>query len=255
MTATHRTGPPVVLEQPASGWVRILLNSPDNSNALTTELMTALLEALDQAESTAGCRTVVIASAADGFCSGLALSHAATPEWLEHGEPLPRVLFARLARSPLVTVALVEGAAYGGGVGLAAACDQVLVGPGGTFTLTETLLGLIPAIVMPLIAHRTGPHRALAMALTAVELDAEEAVTAGLADAHCEDVPAALRLLLRTIGRTDPAAVQALKRYHSTLYPPEAQPAGADTVALRERFADPATQHRLALFRRLKVLR
>ena len=84
-------------------------------------------------------------------------------------------LLTELGDSRLVTVAVVEGRAVGGGVGLAAACDFVFAGPEAAFRLTELLFGLVPALVMPFVVARTGEHRMLRMAVLAEPYDASAA--------------------------------------------------------------------------------
>lgn len=145
------------------------------------------------------------------FCQGLSLMEP-------HTEPLQPLLerFARLlltvrgAACP--TLALVEGQALGGGLGLAAACDWVLAGPRARFGLPEALVGLVPAMVMPIVAERMGAAAARRMALMAASVDDSEAQRLGLVDLRCTDPLAAARQQLRHLRRAAPSSVSWLKR-------------------------------------------
>jgi polyketide biosynthesis enoyl-CoA hydratase PksH len=235
---------PVLSVQAHPDYVRVTLSRPELRNGLDDDVIAEITSALDYAERAADCRAFVITAFGAYFCAGMRLGRTQL-DWLANDMSPPRTLFTRLVDSPLATIALVDGAAIGGGVGLAAACDQVIAGPGASFRLTETLLGLVPALILPLIARRTGQHRAFSLAQTAQRLDAADAVRLGLADAQTGDPKEALRQLLIRLRSADAAASRALKRYRATLYPLDFGPPGLIGQTLRERFADPATQARI----------
>lgn len=227
--------------------VRIRLDNPGQANQLDSVMVGELLDALNLAESSKTARAVLIEAEGDIFCAGTILTEPAQT-W----SPLlvaTRSLFYRLMRSPLVTIASVEAAALGGGVGLAAVCDRVIVGPHATFRMTELLVGLIPALVLPIVAHRIGPHRAYSLALFAEEVSSRRAVELGLADTLCIDANSEISRSIRQINATLPDALVALKRYRAD-YPFEDQ--GADSPlpsVLTERLADPALHRRATLLR------
>jgi polyketide biosynthesis enoyl-CoA hydratase PksH len=208
-----------------------------------------LLAALDAAEEAATTRAVVLRSDGDTFCAGLALDGMTQQDAGAGWRPrlaAVRTLFTRLHRSPLFTVAVVDGTATGGGVGLAAACDHVIAGPRASFRLTEVLLGLFPALVLPLLAGRVGAHRAYHLALTAAPVDGTEAHRIGLADEVTPAPTEALRRALVGLRTTQPGAVLALKRYRAAHLAPNLPPPDAVEAALAPRFADPALHRRLA---------
>ncbi|MGF7234651.1 MAG: enoyl-CoA hydratase-related protein, partial [Frankia sp.] len=236
---------PVTVTSGPTGCVRATLNS----SPLGPDLVSALASALREAEDTPGVRVFVIASSTPEFCTGMPLTGPLETDDVLRRLALGRDLLADLVRSPLVTVALVDGRATGGGVALAAACDYVIATPAASFTLTELLLGLIPAVLLPVVARRTGLQRAFTLTLTAHPLDAAAAVAAGLADRAATDGEAELRVLLRELGRTVAAATVTLKRYRLAL-----QDLGATGTAeaelaeqaMRERLDDPATRARIS---------
>jgi polyketide biosynthesis enoyl-CoA hydratase PksH len=148
---------------------------------------------------------VVVLVGGDGvFCEGLGLDG-------DLPDPLPFArLLARIAAEPRPVVAVVDGAALGGGCALAAAADLVLATPRATFGLPEVLWGLIPAAALPVVARRVGGVRARLLGLGIPALEADEAVRWGLADAVIPDEAGAQRHLKR-LRRGDPRAVAALK--------------------------------------------
>ncbi|MFC5800204.1 enoyl-CoA hydratase/isomerase family protein [Streptomyces formicae] len=228
------------------GHVRADLDAPQAGNSLNTRTLTALMTALDEAETTPDCRAFVIGGEGKVFCSGLDLTDLST-RWLVDDFPLPWRLLERLVASPLVTIAVVDGPALGGGVGLAAACDLVIAGSSASFRFTETLLGLVPAIILPFVVRRVGAHPALRMMLTSERLDAAGAVQTGLADEEAVDTQQALRACLQRLRRADPDAIRALKAYHYTLHPVAVDPAGV--ALLRDRLGDPAVRARIGRLR------
>jgi polyketide biosynthesis enoyl-CoA hydratase PksH len=235
--------------------VRATLNGADTRNRLDEPTLLALSAALDRAERTDGTEVFVLDAVGAAFCAGIALEELEDTHWRP---PIAaaQTLLSRLSESPLVTVAIVNGRATGGGVGLAAACDHVIAGPGSSFRLTEVLLGLVPAVVLPVLARRVGPHRAYSLALTARELSGTEAVQLGLADQYAESPAADLRRLLVGLRSAEQGAVHALKRYRSRLFPavPQHMDEEAVLTAFLERLSDPVVRERLGEFARQGLL-
>lgn len=111
-------------------------------------------------------------------------------------------------------IGLVQGAAAGGGVGLAAACDGVLATTEASFTLPELLLGLTPAVIFPYLAQRVTLQKLRWMGLTVGAITGQQAVELGLADAVCtaEKAPSVLRSWIKKLHRIEPQVVAAWKR-------------------------------------------
>jgi isohexenylglutaconyl-CoA hydratase len=123
--------------------------------------------------------------------------------------------FARFAALPFMTIAVVDGAAVGGGMGLAAASDVVIATPRARFALTETSLGIPPAQIAPYLAHRLGEHVARRLAMTGARIEGREAETLGLADFYCgsdAERDAKLEALLQSVERCASCANAETKR-------------------------------------------
>ena len=119
-----------------------------------------------------------------------------------------------LARLPKVLVAVVEGAAMGGGFGLACAADVVLARTDAKFALSETTLGLVPAQIAPFVVARIGQASARRLALTGERIDGAEAQRIGLVDFVAADttaLEARLLAILQGIARCAPGANAATK--------------------------------------------
>lgn len=176
-----------------------------------------------RAEADDRCRVLVLASEADEFCRGMDLQGV-----MRHGAEDPSgeaaaaiAAYARvlglLRGLRAATVCVVDAAASGGGVGLVAACDLVIAGPRASFRLPELFLGLIPAVVLPILAERTGPACARALALTGDALDGGAALRMGLVDECSEDPARSLATRIKYLLRCSPDAVTRLKRFSAAI--------------------------------------
>jgi enoyl-CoA hydratase/carnithine racemase len=116
-------------------------------------------------------------------------------------------------------VAAVDGETLGGGVGLVAACDLVVATERSTFGMPEMLFGLIPAITLPVLLERMTPQKARLVTMTARSYGAAEAQGMGLVDVvtSVEALAPTVRAHVRSLARTSPEAVGALKRFCAEL--------------------------------------
>lgn len=238
LVRVDETRPPFVLAT---------MDAAATRNRLGEAMVAQLTEALGRAERNPGTKVFALRAAGDTFCSGLALSDIGQASWRPRVAAV-RNLLTRLMSSDLITVACVDGPATGGGVGLATACDQVIVGRQGGFRMTEVLLGLVPAVVLPVVARRVGEQRAFSLALSAREVRGAEAVRLGLADDWSEDAAEGLRHLLIRLHGADHGAVRALKRYRRELFAPVPDREDLMERVLDQRLSDPQARERLARF-------
>jgi methylglutaconyl-CoA hydratase len=178
----------------------ISLNRPEVHNAFDERMIADLTAALDVVAARPELRVVQLAAAGPSFSAGGDL------DWMRRmagysdeqnradAERLARLL-QKLATLPKPTIALVQGAAYGGGVGLIAACDIAIAVEGARFGLTEVKLGLVPAVISPYVIGAIGARWARRLFLTGERFDTDLALRIGLV----HEVVAADRLLLRAI--------------------------------------------------------
>jgi methylglutaconyl-CoA hydratase len=162
----------------------ITLNRPERRNAMTPQMQTELIAAMNDAAE-GSCRVVVFRGAGDAFCSGLDLSvlqsmHDKTATELRADAERVATLFRTLNELPKPTIAVVQGAAVAGGTGLATICDFTLAAPSAKFGYTEARIGFVPAVVSAYLALQIGDKRARDLLLTARFFDAAEAHRLGL---------------------------------------------------------------------------
>jgi len=183
----------VLLDIDARGVAKVVLNRPDRNNAYDGDLIAALLAALDTLEQTKGLRAVVISGRGRHFQAGAdlkwidAMRKASRADNVAASRATAQAVW-RLNTAPVPTVALVQGACFGGGTGLLAACDVVIAAEDAMFSIAEVRWGLTAAIIIPQLNDAIGVRQVRRYALTGERFSAAEARRIGLVH---EIVPAA----------------------------------------------------------------
>lgn len=210
----------VRLEATAEGAVVVTLNRPARKNAFDADLISAMEEAFSTLHGQEHVRVVFVRGAGGTFSAGADL------EWMraaadrteadnrDDAFELAKMLKA-LWDIPALTVALVEGGAFGGGAGVAAACDLVVAVRGAKFSFSEVKLGLIPATISPYVVQAIGPRAARGLFATGRVFDAEYAEKIGLVTEVVDGVDAlaaAVDRITREILACAPGAVADAKR-------------------------------------------
>lgn len=170
----------VTTEVGDDGVAIVRLDDPQRRNALTNDLVGAMVAAFDELETSGSVRAVVVTGAGDAFCAGADLSQLG--ESREAGLRHIYEGFLRVARSPLVSIAAVNGPAVGAGMNLALACDVIVAGSGARFDTRFLTLGIGPGGGHTWwLQRRVGPQGAAAMVLCGEVLDGAAAERVGLA--------------------------------------------------------------------------
>lgn len=198
------------------------LHRPDSGNALDQELIGDLTRAVVEAPGR-GVRAIVLTGEGRHFCTGadlrglLAGAEAPLASRTAEARHLA-ALYAAILRCPLLTFAAVRGAAYGGGAGLAAACDFVIASPDARLMFSEVRLGFVPALISVFLPRRVAVSRLLDLFLDPRPLSGEEARAFGLVDEVRDDpVAAALSRAASIAAKAAPSAVAATKRLNLEL--------------------------------------
>lgn len=194
----------------------VLLGSPERPLSLDGPGVASLRAALAEALASRPRALVLRSAHPEVFCAGLDVGAAlaAGPDGARAVVQAGVELLVGLRRLAVPTIALIDGVAAGGGLGLAAACDLVVAGPRAALSLPELRYGLIPAIVLPLLRERARPAALRRLALIGDALDGRRALGLGLVDAAVDDpslVDAALVKLVRSLRRAHPEAVARLR--------------------------------------------
>ncbi len=202
----------------APGIVQLTMNRPDVRNALDHALIDALAAAFAQHAARAGTRVLLLAGAGEAVCAGADLGSMrdlgrADPELNRADARRLASLLAAIRACPKPSIACVQGAAYGGGVGLAAACDVAFGAEEARLALPEVRLGLVPAVISPYVLDAIGPRQARRYFLSGEVLDARRARELGLLHAvfASSTLMTAAAALAGDIARGGPAALAAAK--------------------------------------------
>src|ERR1700758_4011396 len=185
---------------------QITLNRPDKRNAINTQMIAELQTALDTIEKSHS-RVVIVTGAGKAFCAGMdleMLAAIAKQSPAENQEDSRRIakMLRRLWSFPRPLIAVVNGAAYAGGCGIATLCDFTLASPEAKFGYTEVKIGFLPAIVSVFLTRQIGDKRSRDLLLTGRIIDAAEAKEFGMVT---EVVPAE-----RLLDRADELACELI---------------------------------------------
>lgn len=175
----------ITVEADERGVIRVTLNRPAVHNAFNEGMIGELTDAFADLGKQDGVRVIVLAGNGASFSAGADLNWmkraAEQDEYANREDALSMArMFDTLNTCPKPTVALVQGAALGGGVGLVACCDVVITQPETMFGLTEVRLGLIPAVISPFVIAKVGQSAARRYMLTGERFTAVEAQRIGL---------------------------------------------------------------------------
>lgn len=195
------------------------LNRPELHNAFDDALIAALTVELEELAKDSGLRALVLAGRGASFSAGADLNWmrrmAAAGREANRDDALGLATLMRtLAFFPRPTIARVNGAAYGGGVGLIACCDIAIAADSARFGLTEVKLGLVPAVISPYVVEAIGARQARRWFLTGESFDAAQALSMGLLHQviGSDELDAAVERQLQLILRAGPAACSVAKQ-------------------------------------------
>lgn len=196
----------------------ITLNRPSRRNAMTPEMQTELIAAMQDAAAS-DTRVLILTGAGDAFCSGLDLSALQAMQdksAADHRADAQRVaiLFRTLYELPIPTIAAVHGPAIAGGTGVATICDFTLATPTAKFGFTEARIGFVPALVSAYLALQLGDKRSRDLLLSARIFDATEAHRLGLVNEIIapEDLTQRAHALATALIANSPQALAATKQ-------------------------------------------
>jgi cyclohexa-1,5-dienecarbonyl-CoA hydratase len=194
------------------GVAKVTLNRPP-LNILTLAMIHQLAEALDTLAQHTWIKAMVLAANGKAFCAGVDVADH-TPE---RTEPMIRefcALFTHLRTLPMPTIAVVQGAALGGGTELAVACDMVLAATSARFGQPEIKLGVFPPIAAALFPQLIGYQQAARLLFSGETIAASEAEQLGLVTyvATDDELETALERLLMQFRAMSAVALRMTKR-------------------------------------------
>jgi methylglutaconyl-CoA hydratase len=233
------------IERAQHGPITVLtLNRPSHRNALSHDLVAQFGDALSRIAADSTVRVVIVTGAGPVFCAGMDLKEAAITKRTVETERRAIAdvqalgdLICQLHRMPQATIAALNGDAFAGGAGIAAACDIVVAAENARIGYPEVRRGLVAAMVMHDLVRHVGDRRARQLLLTAEPIDAAKAEAWGLVNyvvpaAACLDQALALG---KTVCQAAPQAVETTKRLldDATRRPSDLRGSAAVTAAVR----------------------
>lgn len=200
----------------------ITLDRTEKRNALNNRLIDSIRTRMEQVTTNPFVRAIILTGAGGTFCAGADLTELSEanekngndPYWDGVGLVVScwERLFEKVRRSPKPTIAVVHGAALGGGAALASVCDYVILDPKATMGYPETTRGIIPALASVYLLRQVGERQASRLLIGGEIVDAEEAVRIGLATFVRDDPMRCAEELAGRIAKCGPKALAGTKK-------------------------------------------
>ena len=177
--------PALTITMRSAGVAQVTMSRPALFNAFDEAMIAELDAAFAQLAADSHVRAVVLAGAGKHFSAGADL------QWMQRASRASRevnlddarrfaAMLARIDAMPKPTIARIQGAALGGGVGLACACDIAIAAEDAGFAVSEARFGILPAVIGPYLVNAVGKRHARRLALTATRITAADALAIGL---------------------------------------------------------------------------
>jgi methylglutaconyl-CoA hydratase len=222
------------ISRPRAGVARVAMTRPDVYNAFDETMIAEIDVAFERLGKDDGVRVIVLAGDGKHFSAGADLdwmrrASLASLEWnLADARKLAAML-QRIDTCPKPTVARIQGAALGGGVGLACACDIAIAADNASFAVSEAKFGILPATIGPYLINAIGKRHARRLALSATRIRAAEALAIGLVHqvVGADALDTALDAALDDLLACGPGAQREIKDYFAAM---EIGPVTADLI-------------------------
>lgn len=212
------------ISQRGNGVAQITMSRPDVFNAFDETMIGELDVAFDQLINDAGVRVIVLAGAGKHFSAGADL------KWMQRASNESRewnladarrfaAMLGKIDTCPKPTLARVQGAALGGGVGLACTCDVAIAADNASFAISEARFGILPAAISPYVINAVGKRHARRLALTMSRIRAAEALALGLVHqvSALEDLDTAIDAVVAELLAGGPNAQREIKALFAQL--------------------------------------
>lgn len=240
------------IEPRAPGVAQVTMAREAVFNAFDEAMIGELDAAFAQLEADDAVRVIVLAGAGKHFSAGADLqwmqrASTASTEWNLADARRFAAMLARIEACAKPTVARVQGAALGGGVGLACACDIAIAADDASFSVSEAKFGILPAVIGPYVVNAVGKRQAKRLALTTERIRAAEAMAIGLVQQVVarEQLDSAVDAAIQNLLAGGPAAQREIKQLFAQLevgpITPEVRELTAATIA-RVRGTDEARE-------------
>jgi methylglutaconyl-CoA hydratase len=242
----------LVISERAPGVAQLTMSRPSVFNAFDETMIGELDAAFARLVADPGVRVIVLAGDGKHFSAGADLqwmqrASTASREWNLDDARRFAAMLARIEAANKPTVARVQGAALGGGFGLACACDIAIAADNASFSVSEARFGILPAVIGPYVTNAVGKRQAKRLALTTERIPAAEALAIGLVQrvAALDELDPAVDAVVRELLIGGPQAQAEIKQLFAQLdvgpITPEVRELTAQTIS-RVRGTDEARE-------------
>ncbi len=214
----------IKLSMRAMGVAEVTMARPNVFNAFDETMVGELDAAFQQLIADPAVRVIVLAGEGKHFSAGADLqwmqrASTATLEWNLADARRFAGMFSKIETCPKPTVARVNGAALGGGVGLLCACDIAIAADNASFSVSEAKFGIIPSVIGPYVTNAVGKRHARRLALTTTRIKADEALRIGLVHqvTSLEDLDTAVDATVTELLAGGPEAQREIKELFAQL--------------------------------------
>ncbi len=209
----------VITQIDSRGIARVILNNPDKHNAFDDQMIIQLTEAFEAVATNSDVRIMLLQSEGKSFSAGADLgwmkrmARYSYQQNLSDTHALAAMLKA-LHQMPIPTIARVQGAAFGGALGLISCCDIAVASSKASFALSEVKIGLVPSTISPYVIAAIGERHAKRYFMTAERFDANTALQISLVHEAVEErfLDDKVEQLITMILSNGPEAVVAAKQ-------------------------------------------
>ena len=212
------------ISQRGGGVAQITMSRPEVFNAFDEVMIGELDKAFDELIDDDNVRVIVLAGDGKHFSAGADLqwmqrASNESQEWNLADARRFAAMLGKIDACPRPTLARVQGAALGGGVGLACACDIAIAADNASFTISEAKFGILPAVIGPYLINAVGKRHARRLALTMTRIGATEALAIGLVHqvSTLDDLDNAVDALIEELLAGGPDAQREIKALFAQL--------------------------------------
>lgn len=232
----------VQIRQRAPGVFDVTMDRPAVFNAFDEQMIGELDEAFARLEADPQVRVIVLAGSGKHFSAGADLqwmqrASGAGFDWNLQDARRFAGMYSRIEACAKPTIARIQGAALGGGVGLACVCDIAIAAEPASFSVSEAKFGILPSVIGPYVVNAVGRRQAKRLALTTTRIDAQEALRIGLVQqvVPLEQLDAAVDAVVADLVVGGPGAQREIKQLLGQLHvgpvTPEVRELTAQTIA------------------------
>ncbi len=212
--------PVLLIKKPSPQTTILTLNRPERRNALTIELMTEIVAAINEASNHETQRILILRGAGASFCTGMDLNETADQSKAHESAGMVANLLLAISQTRLITIAAVHGAAVAGGAGVMTACDFVVAAEGTKIGYPEAKRGLVAGLVMTFLRRQVRERDIRELLFTADLIDAVRAKEIGLVNrvVPLEELESETQKIANAVLQGAPGALANAKRLLEQLW-------------------------------------